>query len=99
MKNETKRAIVEGVKGVVGVVGGASSGYVVDGIVKATLPTPAKLPARIAVTIGQSFLSGALADAGVASIYEAIDNVADIFIKDEEPSAEEGEETEETDAE
>lgn len=86
MENTTKRAIVEGIKGVTGVVGGFSAGYVVDGIVKNLLPAPAKPWAKVAVVIGQSFLSSALADAGVNSVCENIDAVADILIKDKEES-------------
>lgn len=84
MKNTTKRAIVEGVKGVVGVVGGFSAGYVVDNIVKTLLPPQAKPWGKVAVVIGQSFLSSALADAGVNSACETIDEIADMFIDDNE---------------
>lgn len=94
MELATKKVVVEVAKGAVGVVGGISSGYVVDNIVKALLPPPAKPFGKMVAAIGQGFLSGALADAGVNSACETIDTIADIFLKTEEEGGEEDAEEE-----
>lgn len=71
------------------VVGGAAAGFVVDGMVKALLPAPAKPVGKILTIVGTSMLSGALADVAVDKWCDSIDAVTGFLSKEEADNGDE----------